>query len=268
MRPELEDVIDRLRSDSLSSSSEMVQTCLGGILGVASAHEADWREFAAQLYTVRPSLAPFYNLAALIEQNAAAGTVGIHAALASLAKKEREATGAIAVRALQLKGSTFITLSYSGTVLGCLRELAKDRRIRVIVLQSLPMGEGAMTCAKLAQEGIEVEMVDDSMAFTAMAEADHCIVGADAVTPDGVVNKIGTAHLALAARHWHRPCHVVTSTLKVAPITLHDLMASEEAAPYVRRHQVFEITPLELFSGFITDEGCLSPSVMAGLLRR
>lgn len=268
MRPELEDILDRLRNDALSSSSEMVQVVLKGILAVDHATEAEWCELAVRLSRARPSMAPLFNVAALIERSAPEGTLRVHAALASLAQKEREAAGSIAAHARELHGGTFITLSYSGTVLSCLRELAKDRPLRVIVLESLPLGEGAMTCAQLAQAGMAVEMVDDSMACMAMAEADHCLVGADAVTADGVVNKVGTAHLALAARHWHRPCHVVTSTLKVAPITTHDLLASEEEAPYRRRHQVFEVTPLELFTGFITEEGRITPSVMAGSLRR
>jgi translation initiation factor eIF-2B subunit delta len=139
--------------------------------------------------------------------------------------------------------------------------------MRVIVLRSLPLGEGEMTCSRLLENGVKVEMVDDSMAFSAMTEADHCLVGADAVTAEGVVNKVGTANLALAARQLGKGCHVLTSTLKVAPIKEHDLMLSEEPGPCKKRHQVFELTPLALFTDIMTDEGTLSPAEMSELLR-
>lgn len=267
MDPGLEVILARLRNDTLSSSSEMVRTAQEGIMAVCSATEAEWLQFAEQLYRTRPSVAPLYNMAALLRQNASGGTLRVHEAFASLALKEKDAAVSIASQAADLRGSTFITLSYSSTVMSCLHELAKGRKLRVIVLESLPMGEGAMTCAKLSHSNISVEMVDDSMAFAAMTEADQCIVGADAVTAEGVVNKVGTANLALAARYLHKECHVVTSTLKVAPIKTHDLMLSEERMAYRRRHQVFEITPLEMFSDFITDEGTLVPARMLEMLR-
>jgi translation initiation factor eIF-2B subunit delta len=266
MRPDLEDILDRLKNDSLSSSSEMVQSTLDRIMK-ASATEEEWLDFSRQLRKARPSMAPFYNMALQVDQASSAGTLGVHKAMAELAQKEKAAAGEIAKRAAELKGDSVITLSYSGTVLRCLLEMAKDRKLHVIVLESLPMGEGAMTCAKLAQSGVSVEMVDDSMSFVAMAGADLCLVGADAVTADGVVNKIGTANLALAARQLRKDVYVVTSTLKVAPITEHDLMPSEEGGAYLKRHQVFELTPLDLFADFITDEGKIPSKVMIGLLR-
>jgi translation initiation factor eIF-2B subunit delta len=267
MPPALADVIESLRNDTLSSSSDMVRSAIEAILATRSATEQEWLEFGTALASVRPSIAPFCNLGNAVQEASPRGTLAVHSAISALAQKEKEAPALIAKQVLALSGDVFITLSYSGTVMQCLTELAKSRDVRVIVLQSLPLGEGSMTCTRLLEKGVRAEMVDDSMAFAAMAEADQCLVGADAVTAEGVVNKVGTAALALAARQHGKGCHVVTSTLKVAPIRTHDLMLSEEAAPYRRRHQVFELTPLELFTDLITDEGSISPQDMAALLR-
>jgi translation initiation factor 2B subunit (eIF-2B alpha/beta/delta family) len=267
MRPELNSVIERLKKDSLSSSSEMVRTVFEDILNIVSATEAEWYELGAAIENARPSMAAFHNIGKCVKDNAASGTLSIRREIAAMASREKGAAAAIAQRATKLPGNVFITLSYSGTVMNALLEIARTRHLKVIVLQSLPLGEGGMTCAKLAQAGIDVEMVDDSMAFAAVAGADQCLVGADAVTPKGVVNKVGTASIALAARHHRKGCHVLTSTLKMAPIKAHDLMLSEVAGEYRTRHQVFELTPLDLFTGFITDEGQMSAAEIAGLLR-
>jgi translation initiation factor eIF-2B subunit delta len=267
MHPGFAETIETLRNDSLSSSSEMVRSAIDRILAYGSANEQEWLEFGAALISVRPYMAPFFNLGTAVKEAAPRGTLAVHTAVSSLAQKEKDAPSLIAEQVRCLPGHVFITLSYSGTVMQCLLELAKTREMRVIVLRSLPLGEGEMTCSKLLVNGVKVEMVDDSMAFSAMAEADHCLVGADAVTSEGVVNKVGTANLALAARQLGKGCHVLTSTLKVAPIKEHDLMLSEESGPCLRRHQVFELTPLPLFTDLMTDEGTLSPAEMAQLLR-
>lgn len=239
------------------------------MMAAGPASEDEWRQLAGDIRAARPSMAPFHNIASVLEESAAQGTLGVHRALCELRRKEALAPLAIAEACLAFDGDVVVTLSYSGTVVASLQRMSKSRKMRAIVLESLPMGEGSITCSRLAEMDIVAEMVDDSMACAAMEEADICLVGADAVTPEGVVNKVGTANLALAARHFGKECLVLTSSLKVAPIGVHDLMPSEEFSGYRKRHQVFELVPLELFTRIVTDDGSFTPpSIVAAMSRR
>ena len=95
------------------------------------------------------------------------------------------------------------------------------------------------------------------------------LVGADGVCPEGVVNKVGTMSLALAAREFGKPFVVLCSTSKLIPVLEMDAMESESVLENARiRETVFELTPLELVTAVITDEGVMSgPEIKKRLLK-
>jgi hypothetical protein len=76
------------------------------------------------------------------------------------------------------------------------------------------------------------------------------VVGADAVGPGGVINKVGTLRLALAARRSSTPCYSLTGESK--------LLDADLPAPHP-----FERTLLDLFTSVITQEGALTPDQAA-----
>jgi translation initiation factor 2B subunit (eIF-2B alpha/beta/delta family) len=100
-----------------------------------------------------------------------------------------------------------------------------------------------------------------------MGECDVVIVGADAVTPQGVVNKIGTYALALAAREQKVPFYVLAGTEKFLPAPFSQALRIEEKDPEEVTQEViphskvenryFDITPLELITGVVTQEGVI-----------
>lgn len=102
---------------------------------------------------------------------------------------------------------TVLTHSHSVTVERTLLEEGRD--VRVLVTESLPVGEGRTLARRLQEAGLEVKVVADAEMYRTMAEVDLVVTGADAVTPEWVVNKVGTALLALAAREWGRPFAVL-----------------------------------------------------------
>jgi ribose 1,5-bisphosphate isomerase len=97
-----------------------------------------------------------------------------------------------------------------------------------------------------------------------------------------VVNKIGTAPIALAAREARTSFVVAAETYKFAPLTtIGDLIPIEErpasevlpdeiaaALPHVRvRNPAFDVTPAEYVDLIITEVGAIPPS-MAWLIIR
>lgn len=165
-----------------------------------------------------------------------------------------------------------------GTALGIVQVAHHDgRAVHVWVDETRPYLQGSrLTAWELAQAGVPHSLIPDVAAGYLMAggEVDTVIVGADRIAANGdVANKVGTYPLAvLAARHGI-PFYVA------APLSSFDLQTAtgadipiEERAPNevlafrgVRvappdtevRNPAFDVTPAELITGIVTDEGVL-----------
>ncbi|MBL8197053.1 MAG: hypothetical protein JNM06_24900, partial [Blastocatellia bacterium] len=93
------------------------------------------------------------------------------------------------------------------------------------------------------------------------------IFGADAITTEGIVNKIGTMLIALAARHFNKPCYVLADSTKFLPSS-YRLMTEEihkqaEIWPdspleIIVFNRYFETIPLDFFTGVVTEYGILT----------
>lgn len=123
----------------------------------------------------------------------------------------------------ELLGSPFTVLTHCnagslatagyGTALGVVRaavEAGKD--IEVYVDETRPFLQGArLTAFELAEDGIPVTLITDSMAGYVMSlgRIDCVIVGADRIASNGdVANKIGTYSLAVLAHEHNIPFYV------------------------------------------------------------
>lgn len=163
-----------------------------------------------------------------------------------------------------------VSHSRSRTVLEVLKHL-QPRLTKVRIVQSIsePMREGIDMARDLAAAGLQVELIADAGMATAMASADLALTGVDRIGEDGMVNKLGTFALALAARHYGKPMVALGDVAKVnagtAPeIEHHDpaeLLA--EPIPGVRvDNRYFELVPLELFSAIITEKGAFDAAAI------
>ena len=155
----------------------------------------------------------------------------------------------------------------------------RGRRVAVFADETRPLLQGSrLTAWELAQAGIDVTVLADSMAASLMREGrvDLVIVGADRIAANGdVANKIGTYPLALAARHHGIPFYVAAPWSTVDPdtpsgdaISIEHRAADELArgfTPAVVPDQVavynpaFDVTPAELVTAFVTDRGIIRP---------
>jgi translation initiation factor 2B subunit (eIF-2B alpha/beta/delta family) len=92
----------------------------------------------------------------------------------------------------------------------------------------------------------------------AAEDADLVLVGADAVTEEGVVNKLGTRLLALAAAGAGVPCYAVAGTTKLLPA----------AAWAPERARLYDRTPPAALDGVASDDGVLGPGAVRRAVRR
>lgn len=185
-----------------------------------------------------------------------------------------------------LVGGVVYTLSRSGSVEAVLRALVAERAagtgepLRVVVSESRPGGEGVALATALAQAGARVTLAPDAASGALMAEADVALVGADSVSADGsVVNKVGTYPLALVAHAQGKPVYALCERVKITAPSYP--LALEEAAPeqlteltelsgarvagVTLRAPLFDLTPGDLLTAVITEEGVVGRAEIARL---
>ena len=172
-----------------------------------------------------------------------------------------------------------------GTALGVVQAAHyADRPIHVWVDETRPYLQGArLTTWELAQAGVPHALLPDVAAGHLMAsgEVDVILVGADRVAANGdTANKVGTYTLAvLAARHGI-PFYVCvpTSSVDLATPDGSAIVIEERSAHEVLqfrgvriapadtpvRNPAFDVTPAELITGFVTEEGVIRPPFDAG----
>jgi methylthioribose-1-phosphate isomerase len=179
-----------------------------------------------------------------------------------------------------------------GTALGVIRAAREmGKRVRVLADETRPYLQGArLTAWELHQDGIEVEVITDSMAghFFQRGEIDFCVVGSDRIAANGdVANKIGTYTVAVLAHAHGVPFTVAApwSTVDLACKSGAEIPIEERSRDEVAtfggqvlvmpgigcRHPAFDVTPARLVSEIFTERGAFRPilgEIPADLLRR
>lgn len=269
--------LEDIRRDNRSGAATLAARAAGALAEWLAAGPSAEEVGAVlrELVRAQPRMAPLVNLAARVLE---AGPEAAAACREFLRRLEEDAR-AVSREASALVAGAVLTHSYSSTVRAALEHAWRQgRRFSVILTESRPMREGVRLARELAGEGIPVRLVPDAAAGAFVREARVVLIGADAVTFEGVVNKIGTWPLALAARESGVPVYALASAEKFLPAgyTLppepeHDPREVLEAAvPGVTvLNPYFETTPWELLAGLVSEEGVLAPrEVLERLGRR
>lgn len=178
---------------------------------------------------------------------------------------------------LGIRVGAVVTMSWSSTVFAWLSAAREAHPLQIFVGESRPLCEGRHTAGMLAEKGHRVTFVTDALLPSLVASADIVLLGADAVTRDGVVNKVGSQGLAAAAHDAGKPYVVATSSLKLLPPMLEELGflirddppddVWETAPEGVNvRNPLFECVPHRLLSGLLLDENYVTPDALLDLL--
>ncbi|MGC5365404.1 S-methyl-5-thioribose-1-phosphate isomerase [Streptomyces sp. DT24] len=168
---------------------------------------------------------------------------------------------------------------------------------RLWVDETRPLLQGArLTAYEAERSGMAYNLLTDNAAGSLFAagEVDAVLIGADRIAADGsVANKVGSYPLAVLAKYHHVPFIVV------APVTTVDLATPDGASIVVERRSgrevteftfpqvgvvgadgggmsvapsgaqaynpAFDVTPPELVTAIVTEEGTISPVTGVGL---
>ncbi|WP_097986965.1 S-methyl-5-thioribose-1-phosphate isomerase [Streptomyces sp. f150] len=177
-----------------------------------------------------------------------------------------------------------------------LRVHRQGRLRRLWVDETRPLLQGArLTAYEAARNGLAYSLLTDNAAGSLFAagEVDAVLIGADRIAADGsVANKVGSYPLAVLAKYHHVPFIVV------APTTTVDLETPDGTSIVVEQRSgkevteltspqdlsagggggivvaplgapaynpAFDVTPPELITAIVTEEGAISPVTGVGL---
>jgi eIF-2B alpha/beta/delta-like uncharacterized protein len=163
------------------------------------------------------------------------------------------------------------THCHSTRALAVIKEAAfQGKKFTVVVDITRPKLQGIKTAKELVKiKNIKVILIPDTAAGLALSHPvlpmdDLVIVGTDSIRKEGVVNKIGTYILALAAKEEKIPFCVAASTLKVDKRKDFKIEERPPSEIYRKiknvqiRNPAFDITPLKYVTKFITEKGVFS----------
>jgi ribose 1,5-bisphosphate isomerase len=181
-------------------------------------------------------------------------------------------------------GDTVLTHCHSTDALACLEAArAQDKSLSAIVKETRPRKQGHITARRLRELDVPVTLIVDGAAGRYLDDADHALVGADAIAADGsVVNKIGTRSLAVNARERDTSIVVAAQTLKLDPATLsgHTVEIEHRAESEVIGDEdraeigdidvanpAFDVTPPRYIDAIVTERGQFPPESIVTLMR-
>ena len=292
INPEIISLIDEIRNNKTHGASQLARQAAEVLKVIAEYSSADsverflleQREVGDKLMSARPAMAPAFNIVARLLKAVSEKSVEMDLpsirrfAISRAEEVIGESLQAIAQIArygaeLIAKGDRIMTHSYSSTVVAVLQEaFTRDRNIEVITTRSGAGRIGERMAQELGDYGVPVTFIDDTAIGLYISTVNKVIVGADRVCADGkVVNGIGTYQLALSAKMASIPFYVFCETLKFDPrlkgdeVDLEEKDTSEVVEPERLPPEVsvenpyFDITPLELVTGIVTENGLLTP---------
>ncbi|WP_018549760.1 S-methyl-5-thioribose-1-phosphate isomerase [Streptomyces sp. LaPpAH-108] len=174
----------------------------------------------------------------------------------------------------------------------------EGRLRRLWVDETRPLLQGArLTAYEAARSGMAYTLLTDNAAGSLFAagEVDAVLIGADRIAADGsVANKVGSYPLAVLARYHHVPFIVVAPLTTVDPATPDGASIEVEQRPGYEvtefsvpqvpvagpgggvpvaplgtqaYNPAFDVTPPELVTAIVTEEGTVSPVTAESLAR-
>ncbi|UCB42367.1 MAG: translation initiation factor eIF-2B [Dehalococcoidales bacterium] len=290
--PDVTRLIDEIRDDRTHGAGELARQAVSVFKAAAEYSQADdtpqflneLSEVGQALILTRPSMAPIRNtvsrLLSVISERTTARDVGSlrQFTISRVDEIISESLRAIAqiilhAREVMTDGDRIMTHSYSSTVVALLKEVSsRCSSIEMIVTRSGTGRTGEKMVWELSDCGLPITFVDDTALGLYVPMVSKILLGADMVCTDGVVNGVGSYQLVVMAA-WHKvPVYIVADTTKFETnlgregVDIEDRDGAELVDPISLpqtvsiRNPHFDITPLELINGVVTERGIMAPA--------
>ncbi len=166
------------------------------------------------------------------------------------------------------KNDVVFTHCHSSTLVQALiYSKKKGRKLEVYLTETRPLYQGRKTAQELRKAGIQVTLFVDSAGAIALEKeqgtkkVDLVLLGADAVTKKGTINKVGSGMFAQIAKYNKIPVYILADSMKYIKKIKLEKRPSEEIwnAKKIRiANFAFELIKKKYIKGVISEFGLLS----------
>ena len=256
-----------IANDHRSSASALLRRALAVLRRASATGPASLERIAPLVCRAQPSMGAVWN--------AVCAALGADDPVRALDRFERETD--LAEQAVTRVAATLLsegdgpsrlaTCSASGTVARVFVAVGARRSLRVACAEGRPVYEGRAMAAGLAAAGLAVEVYTDAGVGAALGSSDALLLGADAVSGDWVINKMGSAQLAALAAELRVPVYVVATGDKFVPPGVASVLQLRQGPvaevwdqpPHgvTVRNPYFERVPLTAVRAVLSDGGVL-----------
>jgi len=180
-----------------------------------------------------------------------------------LIKLHQKSSSAAARNAARLvtRRSIVMTCSYSSTVCNALemaRRGGRDFKVLAVESRYRKISYGELTLQRLQQSGISGKIVPDSQIGWQVARADLILCGADGISLQGwMINGTPSLELVQMALRRGRPIYAICGISKIDARGLTAGLREPEPG--------YDMVPLDLLSGLVTERGTLQPEEIYSL---
>lgn len=205
---------EEIVKDTEKGASELALDSIYSMLDLDERGEL--KDYALELLDGRPSMTPIVNLVnrvllALEDELDVRKNIEEFRSSLKSSKKMTVETGSNHLKEMFGSDITLLTISYSSTVVKMMKGFSQ-----CLVLESRPAMEGKKTAKRLAGDR-DVCYFTDAAVADALDRADAVVMGADTVTDEGFLNKIGSRPLAFCAERLDTPWFVLSDEKKLLP---------------------------------------------------
>lgn len=171
------------------------------------------------------------------------------------------------------------THTLSETFLGVLLRIQDYVEIQeVYVSESRPNYDGWITAKRLAQAGINTQIIIDMAYPDALEHVNVMLTGAEIINPDGsVVAKVGVYPASIYCKLKSIPLYVLVdqnklipfkvNKLKMTPISLSDIGLSDFSGNISSSGSYFDVTDSNYITGYVTEKGLLKKNDIVWLTK-
>lgn len=184
--------------------------------------------------------------------------------ISNLIKEKKENKTKIINNGTKLIKNNFIVYTHCHSV--TVTSIIKQSKIKEVHnTETRPLYQGRKTAIELLNAKIKVKHYVDSSVIEAMKDADIVLLGADAVTFNGVYNKVGSEMIAFVADKLNKPVYICTSLwkfdqhLETIEERDHNEVWPNHPKGIEIHNPAFEKIPFSLIKGIICEEGILRP---------
>jgi translation initiation factor 2B subunit (eIF-2B alpha/beta/delta family) len=292
--PSIQDLVSKIGREKKLGASVIAKWCADCYLEFAKKMPAKtFEEFFDALFILskelifsQPDMAPIFTIAnqVLTAVQGAKTLPKAKEAVVAQARKAitfgqqaREEMARLGVSLIE-EGDTILTHSHSSSVKYLLERAHKSgKSFDVIVTESRPGLEGKVLAEELGRLGIATTLIVEAAALGVLSRCQKVFVGADRLSEEHFINKVGTRAIALGAKELERDFFVVCDTSKFVPARFGSFTRKQHPSEEVMtehfpnvivENPYFETIPLSLVTVVVCEEGLLPPKGIGDYLQQ